>query len=219
LHKYYKRAQKLASEMEFREMRESDNKIAPNIAGADKFLHNFLTMYRKHKDSFKHSLLRGLLECSMVSVLVMFYVISLSSRSHILTRTCIAFLLRKAKMAGLNNPPVKAKVAKFINAIDAISQRSVDFVSANFNCLSKCQIFRIKARDREASFIEHDNKILAHRLETMLGCCPTIVPAVFAVSFDGTKVPELKQLLLGSKKIVGGCYWNHMLDHPDQYWN
>jgi hypothetical protein len=67
LHKYYKRAKKLAEASELKEMRGKDGiSKAFSIAGADTFIKQFSKMYHEHTGTFKDYLLCGLLECTMV---------------------------------------------------------------------------------------------------------------------------------------------------------
>lgn len=66
--KYYVRAQTLAKVDALRELRESDSNRRI-VAGADTFLQNFMRFYNGAADSFKDSLLCGLIEIAMVSSL------------------------------------------------------------------------------------------------------------------------------------------------------
>lgn len=119
-----------------------------------------------------------------------------------------------SKLNGSKNPELPEKAMNFFIAIDSMSRRTFDFVSANFlgPCLRTVQ--RHNATNSEPSIICIKESDLVACLNKHLSSLPEFGKTTYAISigFDGTKVPSTLTLSTRTRSILGGVYPKHAID-------
>ena len=119
-----------------------------------------------------------------------------------------------SKLNGRQNPELPVKAMNFFIAIDSMSRKTFDFVSANFLGPSLRTIQRQNAKNKEPSIICLEESDLVACLNKHLGSLPEFGKTTYAISvgFDGTKVPSTLTLSTTTRSILGGVYPKHAID-------
>lgn len=126
---------------------------------------------------------------------------------------CVLHKAAQAKMRGHKNPQYEAKAMNFFIALEAISRKAFDFVSAQVMGPGLRAIQRRNARDRTEPYIVKDEKTISSRLDRIIENILDENDGCVAVSLgiDATKVPKAVTISTAYHAIFGGAFPDHYL--------
>ena len=123
-----------------------------------------------------------------------------------------------AKHSGNDKPQFEVKAMNFFIAMDSLSRKSFEFLSANMLGPALRTIQRTNAITCKPPFIACSNSELRDVItrtlkEFSVKICEKlgidVVP--FSIAIDGTKVPKNASLSAAHRCIIGYCYPHHMI--------